>query len=341
MKRPSVMQVETERLTRSWERHDASFLRDYLVADVEDPRLNVQSILTRHFLLRCLFGERWEEVMREELRFAVVMNWWRGLLQQPLVADDFAALLHAVRRHADNAEGLEIPAYVLNIHAARPATLAGLPFPDYLSEAIQAARRSSPPRTLPEPLLNTFQTLWKQVLARKRAERLRVLEPACGSANDYRFFAAFGLARLLEYHGMDLSAKNVANARKLFPKVDFQAGNVLQIKAAKHAFSACVVHDLFEHLSIEAMTQAVREVCRVTRHGLCVNFFNLHEAEEHTVHPVEEYHWNTLSLPAMRTLFESHGFTGQIIHVGTLLAQTMECPRTHNPNAYTFYLWRE
>ena len=46
-----------------------------LVQGVEDPRINVQSILTRHFLIEQLFGNRFAEVTEAELRFAVVMNW--------------------------------------------------------------------------------------------------------------------------------------------------------------------------------------------------------------------------------------------------------------------------
>ena len=44
------LQEESDKLARSWMQHDAGMLRDYLVAGVEDPRLNVQSVLSRHFL---------------------------------------------------------------------------------------------------------------------------------------------------------------------------------------------------------------------------------------------------------------------------------------------------
>jgi hypothetical protein len=43
--------------------HDAGMLRDYLVAGVEDPRLNLQSVLSRHFLARALTGERFRALM--------------------------------------------------------------------------------------------------------------------------------------------------------------------------------------------------------------------------------------------------------------------------------------
>ena len=123
-----------------------------------------------------------------------------------------------------------------------------------------------------------------------------MLEPACGSANDYRFLHAYGLARLVRYTGFDLCAKNIENARALFPDVSFAVGNVFEIAAPDKAFDLCFVHDLFEHLSLEGMQAAVKEVCRVTRQGLCVGFFNMDEIRDHQVRPVDDYHWNRLSM---------------------------------------------
>lgn len=52
------LRQESEKLARSWMQHKSGWLREYLVAGVEDPRINIQSILSRHFLLRALCGER-------------------------------------------------------------------------------------------------------------------------------------------------------------------------------------------------------------------------------------------------------------------------------------------
>lgn len=112
------LQEETARLARSWMRHEAATLRDYLAQDVEDPRLNVQSILTRHFLLEQRCGTRHAALQEHELRFAVVANWLLGLLRQPIGPDELAAVWHALQRGADNAEGLEIPASIVRIAAA-------------------------------------------------------------------------------------------------------------------------------------------------------------------------------------------------------------------------------
>jgi hypothetical protein len=67
------------------------------------------------------------------------------------------------------------------------------------------------------------------VLAMVDAPHLSVLEPACGSANHYRFLVRCGIARFLDYAGFDLCAKNLENARALFPEVRFGVGNVFAI----------------------------------------------------------------------------------------------------------------
>jgi hypothetical protein len=39
-------------------------------------------------------------------------------------------------------------------------------------------------------------------------------------------------------------------------------------------------------------------------------------------------------------LFAAHGFTGQVIHIGSFLREQFGCEETHNANAYTFILQR-
>ena len=51
------LKAESSKLERSWMRHDSDKLRHYLVSGVEDPRINAQSILSRHFLLQASGGE--------------------------------------------------------------------------------------------------------------------------------------------------------------------------------------------------------------------------------------------------------------------------------------------
>jgi hypothetical protein len=336
----SSLQQETEKLARSWMRHEPALLRDYLVADVEDPRLNVQSIISRQFLLTAVAGDRFQELMDQELRFAVAMNWVVGLAKTLSRPEDWLALADGLQRGADVAEGIEIPLHILRIHAALPASASGLEVPNYLREFVTAMSAGpAAGRPAGDPF-GQFMSLWHQALSAltRPAAAPRVLEPACGSANDYRFLEASGLARLLDYSGFDLCEKNVQNARALFPAARIESGNVFDIAAPDKSVDYLFTHDLFEHLSLEGLETAAREVCRVTRQGLCLGFFNMDEIPDHTVRPVEDYHWNTLSVDRMRELFCAQGFAVQVVHIGSFLRWAAGSDYTHNPNAYTFLL---
>jgi len=338
------LQRETERLTRSWMRHEAGWLRDYLVGGVEDPRLNMQSVLSRHFVARAVAGERFQALMEQEYRFVAVMNWLVGLAERSSAADEFEMVLHGLRHKADNVEGIEIPGFVLRTFGSLPAIIDGVKIPNYIEEFLRGTRFANGRAELCQPALAAFQEIWNAVLLARRgspasdARRLSVLEPACGSANDYRFLAAYGLARLVDYAGFDLCAKNIENARALFPGVRFEVGNVFEIAAPDRAFDLCFTHDLFEHLSPEGVRAAVNEICRVVRRGVCVGFFNMDEIPEHAVRTVDEYHWNTLSMARMKELFEKRGFAVRVIHIGAFLRECAGSEQTHNPNAYTFLI---
>jgi SAM-dependent methyltransferase len=332
-----LLEHETEKLTRSWMRHEAGVLRDYLVAGVEDPRLNLQSIFSRHFLTRALMGERYRALMEEEYRFAAAMNWLLKLTEQSVDPEELAAVRFALKHGADKADGAELPRFLVRLYASLPAAAGDLVVPNYLEDFLAGARFVEDRLQLDESSLNTFRHLWRTAL-RGEVARASVLEPACGSANDYRFLDGYGLAPWLDYTGLDLCSRNIENARALFPRARFEQGNVFDIAAPNHVFDLCFVHDLFEHLSPAGLVVAVEEICRVTRHGLCVGFFNMDEIPEHIIRPVEDYHWNTLSMARMRDLFAHHGFTGQVVNIGAFLRQCVGCERTHNPNAYTFLL---
>jgi ubiquinone/menaquinone biosynthesis C-methylase UbiE len=194
----------------------------------------------------------------------------------------------------------------------------------------------------PSVALNAFQNLWHPILVAEAPPTppLTIIEPACGSANDYRFLHSYGLSRFLDYTGLDLCAKNIENARALFPEARFEEGNIFEISARDHAFDLSLVHDLFEHLSIEGLHAAVKELCRVTRRAICANFFQMDEIPDHVIRPTDEYHWNLLSMDQIKKLFATHGFSGQTIQVRSFLREEYGCDYTHNPNAYTFILHR-
>ncbi len=342
-------------------------LRDYLVAGVEDPRLNLQSILARHFITRALTGECFRSLMGHEYRFAAAMNWLTGLVRRVHAAEEFKLVLYGLRRGADNVEGIEIPGFILQTFAALPATADELIVPNYIEGFLSGPYAANGKATPRESSLDAFRRLWSGLLesVRPQASELcgssertgclpgeipgepagedtrgttSVLEPACGSANDYRFLHSYGLARLVNYTGFDLCAKNIENAHALFPESSFKVGNVFEIAVPDKSFDLCIVHDLFEHLSLEGLEAAVKEVCRVTRRGLCVGFFNMDEIRDHQVRLVDDYHWNLLSVTRTKELFAACGFAAQVVHIGTFLQQQTGCLQTHNPNAYTFLL---
>jgi len=341
------LQAETDKLARAWMQHDGEMLRDYLVAGVEDPRLNLQSILSRHFLARAITADRYVALMEAEYHFAAVMNWLTALTGRLGDATELELVQYALRRGADNAEGIEIPGFVVQTFAALPATAGKMTIPNYIESFLSGTRLVKGQARLHRPSLETFRKPWRKALAKAtprpqpstlNSQPLSVLEPACGSANDYRFLHDYGLARQVDYTGIDLCAKNIANARALFPGVNFQVGNVFEIAAPDKAYDLCFVHDLFEHLSLAGMESAVKEVCRVTRQGLCVGFFNMDETRDHQVCPVDDYHWNRLSMGRMKELFAECGFAARVVHIGAFLRQQMGCDQTHNPYAYTFLL---
>jgi SAM-dependent methyltransferase len=336
------LRLESGKLAGSWMRHEPAWLRGYLVVGVEDPRRNLQSVLSRHFLIRALAPGRFEPLMVEEYRFAAVMNWLAEVARNAGLTEVLEAVLFALQRGADNAEGIEIPRFVLQTYAALPVAPADSGLANYLESLLTETRIIEGQPVLHEPSLNTFQRLWSRQLATLAPPpaRLSVLEPACGSANDYRFLHSYGIARWVDYTGFDLCAHNLENARALFPDTRFEPGNIFEIAAPDRAFDLCFVHDLFEHLSLAGLRVAVRELARVTRSGACVGFFNMDEIPEHRVRPTEEYHWNTLSMAGMKALFAAEGFRVQVLHIGSFLRGQLGCEQTHNPNAYSFLLER-
>ena len=312
-------------------------LRTYLVADVQDPRINVQSLLTRHFLIFALSG-RHSPMADAELRFAACLNWILRFATDNPEPDALAAVRYALACGADNAEGVDLPHYLRQTFRLLPAATENLTVPHYIDAALERTRFEAGRPRLPADVLDTFMTLWRALLPSDASSPCRVLEPACGSANDYRFLKACGLADRLDYVGFDLCDRNVRNARALFPDTRFDVGNVFEIAAPDRAYDCAYVHDLFEHLSPEGIGAAAKELCRVTRRSLCLHFFSMDEIAEHLVRPVAEYHWNTLSLNRMLDLFTAEGFSGQALHIGTFLRRRLGCEHTHNPHAYTLIL---
>ena len=117
--------------------------------------------------------------------------------------------------------------------------------------------------------------------------------------------------------------------------------NALDINHPDNTFDYCFVHDLFEHLSLEAMEKAITEICRVTKKRLCLGFFNIHTGPKHRVLPIDNYHWNQLSLSTLTSTLKTHCQEIQIIPINNYLTENFACPHTHNKKAHTVMLLLE
>ena len=146
------LKLETERLTRSWSRHDHGTLSRYLVQDVEDPRINVQSILTRHFLVRDLFGQKFDELMQHELRFALVVNWVMALLKKGTRPGQLHLILDALIDGRASAENIPIPEHVTE-------TFSTLEFPNYISDLLMRETSATDDAPIPGRTLSIFEQM--------------------------------------------------------------------------------------------------------------------------------------------------------------------------------------
>ncbi len=327
---------ETQRLERAWSRREPEDLREYLVQDVEDPRINIQSILTRHFLIERLFGDKHLGLMGEELRFAVVMNW---LLKR---AHDFgrpervARMIDALLDGQEEVGPIKFPPFLLDAYKRLPiGDGREIIIPDYISGAMIDSQVGIDDDPIAQSILSTFVPVWRQFLEPESAEPLSVLEIACGSANDYRYIDRYGIGAFLKYRGIDLCEKNITNAREMLPEADFAVGNVLDIEAEDNTFDCCFLHDLLEHLSIEAMKHAISELCRVARQWLCIGCFNMCESDEHVQEVRHDYHWNRLSRARVEERFARFGAEVEAIHIDTFLRESFGFEETLNKGAYT------
>lgn len=183
---------------------------------------------------------------------------------------------------------------------------------------------------------------WRERLDRLETDPISVIEFACGSANDYRAFAESGLGPHLDYLGIDLSEKNIANARRRHPETRFEVGDILHLPYDDGAFDYVIASDIFEHLSLVAMERALDEAMRLGRDGLILTFFNMSAAEDHEIRRRRAYHWNTLSHPRIEERIRAAGFTTvAAIPVARWLKRAYGYAHSYNRHAWTIVAERE
>jgi ubiquinone/menaquinone biosynthesis C-methylase UbiE len=286
---------EEKRLKKAWATHAPEVLDQYLVTGIHNPRINAQSILARHYLIRRLFGDEFEALMKEELAFCAE-------------ADE------AIRRRAAEL-GVTIGVYTDPVKRAQVAEV---------SKVIADSE-------------DRFEKRWREVLAERTAKPLKVLELACGSANDYRFFDSYGLARFLDYTGIDLNQNNIDNARKRFPGVRFEQCSILDLPYDSASFDYVIAFDIFEHLSLQAMERAMAEAVRIAREAFLVGFFIMVDGPAHTERPKGNYHWNELSAPRIRAAMEKHFSSVELIRLKTLIAEQYGYQNYGNGRAWSMF----
>jgi ubiquinone/menaquinone biosynthesis C-methylase UbiE len=292
-RRSPLIKTEERQLTKAWAHRDPQMLDVYLVSGFQDPRLNVQSILARHLLVRALFGSKFDQLMDEELAFAVELN-----EAVRLRAKELGVKLYATLNREGHAEIQQV-----------------------MSEFDAQA--------------SSYVDKWRWMLAGKKPRRLKVLELACGSANDYRALAQYGIAPFLDYTGIDLNASNIENAKRRFPDVDFRVGSMLSLPMADRSYDYVLAFDIFEHLSLQVLQKALNEAGRVSRRGIYIAFFQMSDVPEHIDQPRGDYHVNTLSAPRILEYFTPRYPSVDLVHIPTLLHERFGYQHSYNKRAYS------
>ena len=287
------LRAEEKKLRAKWQSSRPEILGHYLVTGVQDPRINVQSIMARHMFVRALFGSEFDSVMSEELVWAVELN-------------------NAIRlKAAELGVSLKV--------TSDPAKQADI---DKACEVI--ADR-----------VGTYGERWRNILADREADRLSVLEYACGSANDYRSFADYGIARFLDYTGVDITEANIQNARKMFPDVNFRVGSVLSLPEADRSVDFVIGFDIMEHLSLAGMQRAMDSAIRVCRRGIYFAYFIMEEIPDHVEIPVSNYHRNRISAPLIRQQMADAFDTVELINIPKMLREDYDYPYNISRRAYS------
>ena len=292
---PGRHHAESLFLRLTWRGTAAAALDAYLVSGYQNPRINVQSILQRHFLVDRIFGPGFEELKEDELRVAVELN-----------------------------EALRLR-----------ATALGVTMGSYLDERKRAAVAS-----VDEALDGRDVELserWLTELQGREAAPASVLELACGSANDYRAFAWSGLAEHLEYLGSDLTPKNIENARRRFPGVAFEVGDITDVRHPDRSFDYVIASDIFEHLSLEKMERALTEASRLARRGVALTFFNMADVPDHVVQPRKVYFWNRLSRPRIEERLRNEFDRVAVVGIHEMLKDRFGYANTYNKHAYSIF----
>ena len=319
------LQNESNKLQYSWDRHPSDILDRYLVTNHEDPRINIQSILTRAFIIDHLWPNEFDDLISDELRFGSILCW---MIQELRKDQDRYDLLEAIS-HADPV----VPQYIRETYEWLETD--DCPIGNYISDALLSTNPDRPEIFLSETALCTFEHFWSSLLHNRDVEQLSIIEFGSGSANDYRFFDSFGLARFIDYRGIDISRKNIENARRRYPSVVFSVGNIFDSGLSDDCADYVLVHDLFEHFSPKGLEISIAEVMRICKKEAWLHLFNATSAEDHRIEPFDQYYWNTLSIKRLAESIKRFASTVEFFAIQDILNAKYNYGQFYNPGAVT------
>jgi len=322
----TILNDENDTLRYSWDKYSYNQLDTYLVSDVEDPRINCQSILSRALIADSLWPNHFTNLIEADIRFGAVMTWLLGELRKGYDR-------HELLRSIETDMGHTCPTFVRETYNWLQS--AEFPISDYISLALYNVNLDKPEQLLFDKAVETFSQTWRLALRGCVKKNIRLLEVACGSANDYRFIDQYGLSEFVNYTGIDISEKNITNAKARFPQTDFRIASIIDSGIPDESVDYLFVHDLFEHLSAHALKRAMSEILRVVRHQAWLHFFNVKRCSDHIIRPVDRYHWNTLSLDRLCQMIDDLGSMFEIVPISDFLGNKFRGYSHYNGGAFT------
>lgn len=317
---------EEHKLKECWDQYSCEHLDSYLIGGVEDPRINCQSILTRGLIADSLWPGEFGDLVNAEMQFGVVMTWLLRKLCDGVSRQD---LMDAVI----NGNEKVVPQFVLK--AYKEGLRQDCIVADYFADLQISFVDDLKDVVLSESSLNTFFSLWEFALSERSCQPVSIIEAACGSANDFRFISRYGFAKHLRYSGFDIAGKNITNAKCRYPEEDFFVASIMDSGVGDESYDYMFVHDLFEHLSIEAMEKALEEVVRIIRKEAWLHFFNATDIDDHKVNQTSGYHWNTLSVDRVVRSLEKMNVSVDVISIPQMLEGKFGYQDYHNRQAVT------
>ena len=324
------LESETRGLIQAWDRHDAATLGQYLVQAEQDPRINAASILSRHFLIDQVLPGRFADIREAELEFSMAMNWVLRLAKAGLPNERLGEVQYALMQGQDAADDIPIPRWITE--AVARVTGAGVP--SYVGEALILMAGQQGDAAIPDHVLSLFTPVWRTALDGLEVPKVSVLEPACGSANDYRSLAAMGLARLFDYTGLDLCEKNVRTPAACFPACGSRWGTSSNFPSPTGPSTSPWSTTCSSTSRRRPWKWPWPRSAGSPAGPSWVGFFQMHDGPDDIIRPYGTYHYNTLSAARTRDLFLRHAAKVEVAPIASLFRDLFGCPEVPNPAAY-------